>query len=274
MRAALSRVNKAGASGDVFSRARGATEQLMRETAESRFATIATAGSPWLKMAKSLVESVASASPVPGIMAGVDILESLAGLQDEQTRLLTSIESQVEILREGPFLIGRDLVEEAARAIDVNRTERLLEEALPQFRQARRNAKTPVERGIAEVHLGYVQFLLGNRSEAQHWLSESHGTLSEEVHRLIESVGDVRVLKSRLSTGLATYVYPVGIVVVAKKFQKVRRAETARIALVELQPVVTSLCQSLDALGAGGKDSYEFLPSANGWTFQPLVSGM
>lgn len=265
---ALGRVKQAAGSGDMFSRVREASEQLMRESASNRLARIASDGSTWLTMAKALVDSVTS----PGLASGVGVLESLAGLQDEQTRLLESIETQVELLREGPFLVGRDLVEEAARARDPERSERLLNEALPQFRQARRLAKAPAEQSMAEVHLGYVQYLLGNREEATHWLTEAHSKLHVEVERLVEQAGDIRVLKGRTSTGLATYMYPVGIFVLAKKFQKVRKAETARIALVELQPVVSGLSQSLEALGAGRLDSYEFLPGEDGWTFQPITA--
>ena len=227
-------------------------------------------GSSWLRIARSTAVAAGTSSPGPMIVAGFDVLQSLAGIEDEQVRLLASIEEKVEILRMVPFRLGRDLVEEAARSDDPIRRRELIEKALEQLRLARHHTTGVAEKGVVEAQLGYVQFLLDNRSEARHWWTEAHRHLDSEVKRLVELAGDIKVVKSQNSTLAVVYFYPVGLFVLAKKIRKVRRAERARVALVELQPVMTGLSQSLLAVDGQSLGSYEITQGVAHWDLREV----
>lgn len=258
-------------SPDGWTRFRTWGEGKIRETASDRLVSIQTNGSMWLDLARQVSIAAALGSPAHLVGAGVTVLGTLAGLDSEEARLLQSIERKVELLRARPFLLGRDLIAEASRAPSPDGARSLLEEALMQFREARHLVLNPIESGVVEAHLGYVQFLLDNRSEAQHWLAAAHDRLTKQAATLVETAGDVQVLKSRTSTGAAAYFYPAGVVVLVKKIKKVREAERARLTLVELQPVVTALSQSVRALGGAELEAYELDTADGQWSLQPML---
>ena len=263
-----------GASRDLFARIRIASESAMRETAASRLASLSAHGSSWTKLATATIEASISGSPTALIDPGIGVLRALVGLESDEDRMLMTIERDVEILREGPFLVACDLVDEASRSHDATQGETLLNEAANEFRRARRNAASQVEQGVVEAHLGYTQLLLGHREECQHRLREAHDRLNGEASRLLAKSGDIKVLNSRRSTLAVALYYPVGAVILARKVIKVRNAERARLALVELQPVLTALSRSVQALGGEALPAYEMAMSGSGWTLQPIVPSL
>ncbi|MDW3214767.1 MAG: hypothetical protein R8G01_12255 [Ilumatobacteraceae bacterium] len=260
--------------GDFFTRFREKSESFMRRGTSRQSDVVPFSTSTWLRIARFTAVAAATNSPGPMIVVGFDVLQSLAGIEDEQARLLASIEEQVEILRTGPFLVGRDLVEEAARSEDPQRQKELLVDALEQLRLARRHTKSVAEQGVVEAQLGYVQFLLDNRSEARYWWTEAHKHLSSEVERLIEEASDIKVFKSRRSATAVVYFYPAGIFVIAKKIRKVQRAERARLALAELQPVLTGLSQSLLAADGESLGSYEITQGIAHWELRKVYPAL
>jgi hypothetical protein len=256
---------------ELFVDLRKKTESLIRRNMPPPASNAAMSTSTWTKMAKAIVEASVSGSPTALTGASFDLLMSLVGVRDEQSKLLQSIDRQVGLLRAGPFTAGRLRLEEAARVRDdAVRAHTFLDEARQQFYDAHGLAASSHERGIIETHLGVVYYLLGRSEDSRYWFTRAHASLSELTSQLSRDAGNIRVLRTRSSVAITSTLFAstVGPAVLAAKIRKVWQSERALQALAQLIPLVNAVAQSATAVGGQGLISYRLISDGEGWALQ------
>jgi hypothetical protein len=202
---------------------------------------------PWVDLAEAGVRvAVLAASNALGGGALLDpaiaLIRATIGIQDSQERLLASIESDVHLLRDGPFNTGRLFVQEASRvADDATRATAFIERAQAKFYEAHDLTASPLDRAIVQMHIGLTGLLLGQLDDAEHWLHEAYLSTTRVAQAMAEKTGNTKVLKSKWSVAAAAYMYPVGLVMAARKRQKVRQDELAMRGLRQVLPLVDSI---------------------------------
>jgi hypothetical protein len=204
----------------------------------------------WAGLADASVALALARSGVPGAENALDLLRALYGIEDDQTRLLHSIERNVRLLQEGPFRAGRLLLSEAIRLGPGDpEHQRMLSAAKDKFYDAHPLASSMQGRAVVEMNLGLVWQALGRPEDARHWMQQSYESARVVIAALAKQAGDVKVLHSRWSTAaLATYLYPAGVFVIPAKLKKVWGSERARDAIGAFLPFVNCVAASLNAL--------------------------
>ena len=259
---------------DFFAKIRRKSEGLIRQTVANGEPDLnSPVPSAWLNVARAIVETSISGDPSKLTDVGLDLLGAIIGVEDEQGRLLRSIDHQVTLLRDGPFRSGRIRLEEAARVShDRTRAHEFLQEARARFYDAHGLSGSLHERGIVEVHLGVVWWLLNQPEDSRHWFTVAHATLTELLDDLVRAAGNVQVVRTKSAVAFASYLYPVAIGMLAAKIRKVRRSERALQALAQLLPVLTTVARSAAATGQPGLASYRLLRNGNDWALEPVAA--
>jgi hypothetical protein len=179
----------------------------------------------------------------------VTLIQAMLGIEDGQRRLLTTIDRNVVLLRDGPFTTGRLYLREAERlAGDEARSRGFVERAESKFYDAVGLAASPLDLAVVGMHVGLCAMLLGRPEDARHWLEEAYHHGSGVAEALAERTGNTKVLKTKWGTAAATYMYPVGVVLLVKKGLRVRKDEQARRGLDEVLPVVACIASMYNAL--------------------------
>jgi hypothetical protein len=186
----------------------------------------------------------------------VGVLRAVAGSEEAQGRLLSSIDAKVDALVKGPYNTGRTYLGEAQRIgpDDPAEARARVERAKDAFYQAHGQAASVQSRALVEYHIGLTWLLLGRRDDATHWLGRSHASALAVVEELARHAENVKVLRSPATVAAATYFYAAGVVVLGMKFKKLVAAERARQALVELLPFVDCVARCHNSLVATPAD--------------------
>jgi len=203
----------------------------------------------WAGLANASVAFALAQSGVPGAENALDLLRALYGIEDDQTRMLHSIERNVRLLQEGPFLAGRLLLSEAIRLGPGDPEHwRMLNAAKDKFYDAHPLASSVQGRAVVEMNLGLVWQALGRPQDARHWMQQSYESGRVVIAALAKQAGDIKVLHSRRSTAALTYLYPAGVFVIPAKLKKVWGSERARDTIGAFLPFVNCVAASLNAL--------------------------
>jgi hypothetical protein len=203
----------------------------------------------WRGLADASAVFALARSGVPGADSALGLIRALYDIEDDQARMLHSIERDVELLRKGPFLSGRLLLSEAARMGPADPEYRnMLRGAKDKFYEAEPLAATVQGRAVVEFNLGLVWLALERPEDARHWLQESYQSARIVIETLAKQSGNVKVLRSRWSTAALTYLYPVGVLVIPAKLKKIWDAERARGAIQSFLPFVRCVAACLNAV--------------------------
>jgi hypothetical protein len=203
----------------------------------------------WLGVASSVAKFGPVASALPGGDQVLEMVRALYDIEDEQARVLHSIDSTVKLLKEGPFKAGRLLLSEAHRIGDRDEEgRRLLESAKDRFYDAQPLAASVQERALVELHLGLVWLALGRGQDARYWLEQAYQSARVVIEALVKQAGDVKVLKSKWATTALSIYYPAGLFVVPLKLKRVWSADRAGSALHEFLPFANTVAACLNSL--------------------------
>ncbi|GAA2038244.1 hypothetical protein GCM10009839_44640 [Catenulispora yoronensis] len=188
-------------------------------------------------------------SAVPGGDQVLDLVKSLYAIEDEQSRVLHSIDTNVKLLKEGPYRAGRLLLSEAHRLSNRDdESQRLLESAKDRFYDAQPLASSVQERTMVELHLALVWLALGRTDDARYWLEQAYQSARVVIESLTQQAGDVKVLRSKWATTALSIYYPAGLLVVPLKLKRLFNADRASNALTAFLPVVNSIASCLNSL--------------------------
>lgn len=200
-----------------------------------------------------LAAKVAKFGPVHDALPGgehvLDMVKALYDIEDEQSRVLHSIDANVKLLKEGPYRAGRLLLSEAYRLGDRDgESRRLLETAKDRFYDAQPLASSVQERTLVELHLGLVWLALGRDDDARYWLEQSYQSARTVIDELTKQAGNVKVLKTKWATTALSVYYPVGLFVIPLKLKRLFNADRANTALTEFLPVTNAVAACLNSL--------------------------
>lgn len=188
-------------------------------------------------------------SAVPGGDQVLELVKSLYAIEDEQSRVLHSIDTNVKLLKEGPYRAGRLLLSEAHRLADhAEESRRLLETAKDRFYDAQPLASSVQERTMVELHLALVWLALGRPDDARYWLEQAYQSARLVIDSLTQQAGDVKVLKSKWATTALSIYYPAGLFVVPLKLKRLMNADRANAAMTAFLPVANSIAACLNSL--------------------------
>ena len=209
----------------------------------------------------ALASSVAKFGPVhsamhdalnaamPGGDQVLSLVKSLYAIEDEQSRVLHSIDTNVKLLKEGPYRAGRLLLSEAQRLGDREQeSHRLLESAKDRFYDAQPLAGSVQERTMVELHLAVVWLALGRADDARYWLEQAYQSARVVIDSLTQQTGNVKVLKSKWATTALSIYYPAGLFVVPLKLKRLWNADRANTALTAFLPVANAIAACLNSL--------------------------
>ena len=188
-------------------------------------------------------------SAVPGGDQVLDLVKSLYAIEDEQSRVLHSIDTNVKLLKEGPYRAGRLLLSEAHRLADhPDESHRLLETAKDRFYDAQPLASSVQERTMVELHLALVWLALTRPDDARYWLEQAYQSARIVIDSLTRQAGDIKVLKSKWATTALSIYYPAGLLVVPLKLKRLWNADRATGAMTAFLPVANSIATCLNNL--------------------------
>lgn len=208
----------------------------------------AVAGGKWSGLASAVEGYAVAVSGASAAGPAITLLKALYGVEDAQAAMLSSIDRQVRLLREGPFRSGQLLLREAGRVGPTAGAEysEFLAKAKDRFYDAHGLAASIQERALVEFHLGLVAFLTGKDADAKHWLGKCYESCVQVVDELASKSKNIKVLRSRKTTAaltLSTY----GLYIIPVKLKKVWNAELAASALDSFTPFVNCVAGSLNA---------------------------
>jgi hypothetical protein len=163
--------------------------------------------------------------------------------------MLSTIDRNVRLLREGPFKTGQLLLAEAGRVGPGDDAySGFLHDARGHFYDAHELVASIQERALVEFYLGSVYALEGRPADAAHWLEQAHESAAQVMIELGSTADNVKVLHSRKTAAALTWFYPAGMFVVPAKMKKVWTAERASSALAAFLPFINSVARSYNVL--------------------------
>lgn len=203
----------------------------------------------WFAIASSVAKFGPVHSSLPNSEHVLEMVKRLYGIEEEQSRVLHSIDTNVKLLKEGPFRAGRLLLRESERLGDRDEeSRRLLESAKDKFYDAHPLAASVQERALVEMHLGLVWLALGRDQDARYRLEQSYQSARVVVDTLTKQAGNVKVLKTKWATTALSIYYPAGLFVIPFKLKRLWNADRASTALAEFLPVLNTVAASLNSL--------------------------
>lgn len=209
------------------------------------------AAAKWLALASSVAKFGPVQSALPGGEHVLGMVKALYDIEDEQSRVLHSIDANVKLLKEGAFRAGRLLLSEAHRVGGRDdESRRLLETAKDRFYDAQPLAASVQERTLVEMHLGLVWLALGRADDARYWLEQAYQSARVVIETLGKQAGDVKVLKSKWATTALSLYYPAGLFVIPLKLKRVWNADRSSGALDEFLPFANTIATCLNHLNS------------------------
>ena len=223
------------------------------------------AGHRWSGLASAVESYALAVSGVPGADSAINVLKALYGVEDAEAAMLSSIDRQVRLLREGPFRSGQLLLHEARRVKPTDEEySGFLAKARDRFYDAHGLAASVQERALIELHLGLVAALINKHADAKYWLGQCHESGVQVVEELASKSQNIKVLHSRQTT-VALTLSTYGIFVIPAKLKKVWNAELAVAALQSFVPFVNCAAHLLNAVSGNSQAStVQFRAVGNG----------
>lgn len=148
----------------------------------------------WLSLAAAGIDvaaamATASANPAAVANATIRLVKLILEAEDAQADLLSTIDSNVRLIRDGPFNTAMLHLEDAAFADGPAEARAALEHARLALYQAHSNAAEAADRALVEFHIGLVWLAQGQRNNARRFLCMSHDTIAPIVREYAEVAG-------------------------------------------------------------------------------------
>jgi len=136
---------------------------------------------------------------VPGSGPVTDLIAALIGLGAVRDAQLNRLELKIDDVRDAPFKRGQALLAEA-RALGGN-SNALLGQAADKFGDAHATYQREPELSCwAAMNVSSLQYALGNRASAQHWLVKAHTEAVKAIEARCAMAGRVSVGKITVPT--------------------------------------------------------------------------
>jgi hypothetical protein len=127
----------------------------------------------WSNLASSVITFASQQSGIPGASEASQVILALCGIEDVQATMLQRIQSDVALLRMGPFRSARVHLQTADRKGSAHPDYQYhLREAVSLFIQALGQSASAEERSVVTFNLGLVEAVRGDAREAQSRLEE------------------------------------------------------------------------------------------------------
>jgi hypothetical protein len=122
-----------------------------------------------------VLTTLSTAAGKAAVGEGVKLLREMAGLQQEQVKLLKAIDVKVDALLGGPFKTGERFLEDARTYwYSPGDRERYLHDARRSFTEALGQDPEPMRRSLAALHLACIWAVLGSPQNIRRYLREAH----------------------------------------------------------------------------------------------------
>lgn len=145
------------------------------------------------------------------------LITEILGMQDEQMRLLKSIQHDVTALLQGPYNTGILYLQEATQNVTKKERNSSIQEAKNCFMHALgQDAEVPFRKALIEYYIGICTLLLGNQEQAKNKFESSYATA---VYALVEkkkAIGKRSILNWLLLFG-GIFVLLIGLVLITSK---------------------------------------------------------
>ena len=143
------------------------------------------------------VTSLGAQAGKAGVQEASKVLRDIAGLQDAQLKLLTSVDRKVDALLQGPFHAGRrKLADALAPERSVDDRQHLLRDARTFFDVSLSQDPDPLRRSLAALHLACIWLLLGSRADVRRRLEEAYDNavlaMLAEIHHRSSGIQGLR----------------------------------------------------------------------------------
>jgi hypothetical protein len=189
-----------------------------------------------------------------------DLFKAVLDVEDAQTRLLQTIDENVQALRDGPFKTGRFYLKEAHRHVgSPEKSAREIQNAQDEFIKAHELTEDPIAQSGVEMFIALTYFLLSEFDDARYWLEQAYAKAGTKAHDLAVETGNTKVVKGKgiLQAQLAVLTYGASAAYLAAK--KVRKKRSSNRAMEELKAVLP-LVNCIASLHAASGAAPEELP--------------
>jgi hypothetical protein len=189
-----------------------------------------------------------------------DLFKAVLDVEDAQTRLLQTIDENVQALRDGPFKTGRFYLKEAHRHVESpEKSAREIQNAQDEFIKAHELTEDPIAQSGVEMFIALTYFLLSEFDDARYWLEQAYAKAGTKAHDLAVETGNTKVVKGKgiLQAQLAVLTYGASAAYLAAK--KVRKKRSSNRAMEELKAVLP-LVSCIASLHAASGAAPEELP--------------
>jgi hypothetical protein len=210
----------------------------------------------WSNLASSVAAFASQQSGIPGASEASQVILALCGIENEQATMLRRIQSDVSLLRMGPFHSARVHLETADRKGSAHPDyEFHLREAVSLFIQALGQSASAEERSVVAFNLGLVEAVRGDAREARSRLEESYGYCVTASQELVAKANNLAVLRSRRIDTILVATHLVGPFVIMRSLRKLKKANEAAAALEGYVPFVNTVSRTGNAIQRPVKQS-------------------
>jgi hypothetical protein len=210
----------------------------------------------WSDLASSVVAFSAQLSGIPGASEASQVILALCGIEDEQEIMLRRIQSDVALLRMGPFRSARVHLQTADRKGSAHPDYQYhLREAVSLLIQALGQSASAEERSVVTFNLGLVEAVRGDAREAQSRLEESCSYCVTASRELVVKANNVAVWRSKRIDTVLVALPQIGQLVIVRSLRKLKKADEAAAALRGYVPFVNTVTQTGNAIQQTAKRS-------------------
>lgn len=211
-------------------------------------------GDSWSNLASSLVAFASQQSGISGASEAAQVILALCGIEDEQATILRCIQSDVALLRVGPFRSAREHLQTADRKGFAHPDYQYhLREAVNLLIQALGQSASAEERSVVTFNLGLVEAVRGDAREAQSRLEESYGYCVTASQELVDMANNLAILRSRRIDTVLVAIPFIGQLFILRSSRKLKKADKAAAALKGYVPFVNTVTQAGNAIQQTGE---------------------
>jgi hypothetical protein len=203
----------------------------------------------WSNLASSVVAFASQQSGIPGASEASQVILALCGIEDEQATMLRRIQSDVSLLRMGPFHSAREHLQTAERKGSAHPDyQGHLREAVSLLIQALGQSASAEERSVVTFNLGLVEAVRGDAREAQSRLEESYGYCVTASRELAAKANNLAILRNKKIDRVLVALPFLGQLAIVRSVGKLKKADKAADALGGYVPFVNTVAQTGNAM--------------------------
>jgi hypothetical protein len=210
----------------------------------------------WSELASSVLAFASQQSGIPGASEASQVILALCGIEDEQATMLRRVQSDVALLRMGPFRAARVHLQTAERKGSAHPDYQYhLREAVSLLIQALGQSASAEERSVVTFSLGLVEAIRGDAREARSRLKESYGYCVTASQELVAKANNLTVLRSHRIDTLMVATHLIGPFIIMRSLRKLKKADAAVTTLKGYVPFVNTVTRTGNAVQQTVKQS-------------------